>query len=79
MQLRMLSLHNERLSEIVFSEPEKELPERRVFDENSGGSWRLKISSYQYDLFSQPIFSNFNLQVGRGESIGACLLTFRGR
>ncbi|MCP5602909.1 colicin V synthesis protein, partial [Klebsiella pneumoniae] len=25
MQLRMLSLHNERLSEIVFSEPEKEL------------------------------------------------------
>ncbi|MFW8177641.1 colicin V synthesis protein, partial [Klebsiella pneumoniae] len=36
MQLRMLSLHNERLSEIVFSEPEKELPARRVFDENSG-------------------------------------------
>ncbi|WP_264768829.1 ABC transporter transmembrane domain-containing protein, partial [Klebsiella pneumoniae] len=36
MQLRMLSLHNERLSEIAFSEPEKELPSRRVFTENTG-------------------------------------------
>ena len=31
MQLRMLSLHNERLSEIVFTEPESEMPPRRVF------------------------------------------------
>ncbi|HDZ1580879.1 TPA: colicin V synthesis protein, partial [Klebsiella pneumoniae] len=42
MQLRMLSLHNERLSEIVFSEPEKELPARRVFDENSGVKLEIK-------------------------------------
>jgi len=69
MQLRMLSLHNERLSEIVFSEPEKELPARRVFDENSGGKLEIKNLSYQYDPFSQPIFSNFNLQVEPGESI----------
>lgn len=69
MQLRMLSLHNERLSEIVFSEPEKELPERRVFDENSGVKLEIKNLSYQYDPFSQPIFSNFNLQVEPGESI----------
>ncbi|MDV2723405.1 peptidase domain-containing ABC transporter, partial [Klebsiella pneumoniae] len=69
MQLRMLSLHNERLSEIVFSEPEKELPARRVFDENSGVKLEIKNLSYQYDPFSQPIFSNFNLQVEPGESI----------
>ncbi len=56
MQLRMLSLHNERLSEIVFSEPEKELPARRVFDENSGVKLEIKNLSYQYDPFSQPIF-----------------------
>ncbi len=67
--MRMLSLHNERLSEIVFSEPEKELPERRVFDENSGVKLEIKNLSYQYDPFSQPIFSNFNLQVEPGESI----------
>ncbi|WP_330398948.1 ABC transporter transmembrane domain-containing protein, partial [Clostridioides difficile] len=58
LQLRMLSLHNERLSEIVFSEPEKELPARRVFDENSGVKLEIKNLSYQYDPFSQPIFSN---------------------
>ena len=59
MQLRMLSLHNERLSEIVFSEPEKELAVKL----------EIKNLSYQYDPFSQPIFSNFNLQVEPGESI----------
>ncbi len=69
MQLRMLSLHNERLSEIVFSEPEKELPTRRVFPENSGVRLEVKNLSYQYDPFSQPIFSNMNIIVEPGESV----------
>ncbi|WP_117064957.1 ATP-binding cassette domain-containing protein, partial [Klebsiella pneumoniae] len=69
MQLRMLSLHNERLSEIVFSEPEKELPSRRVFAENTGVKLEVKNLSYQYDPFSQPIFSNLNITVEPGESI----------
>lgn len=68
MQLRMLSLHNERLSEIVFSEPEKELPERRVFDENSGVKLEIKNLSYQYDPFSQPIFLTLTCRLSR-ESI----------
>lgn len=69
MQLRMLSLHNERLSEIVFSEPEKELPTRRVFPENAGVRLEVKNLSYQYDPFSQPIFSNMNIVVEPGESV----------
>lgn len=69
MQLRMLSLHNERLSEIVFSEPEKELPSRRVFDENNGVKLEVKNLTYQYDPFSQPIFSGLNLVVEPGESV----------
>ncbi|MDP0875238.1 colicin V synthesis protein, partial [Klebsiella pneumoniae] len=36
MHLRMLSLHNERLSEISFSDPELELTSRRVLTENTG-------------------------------------------
>ncbi len=44
MQLRMLSLHNERLSEIVFSEPEQELPAREVFSADSGAKLEVKIS-----------------------------------
>lgn len=69
MQLRMLSLHNERLSEIVFSEPEKELPSRRVFDENNGVKLEVKNLTYQYDPFSQPIFAGLNIVVEPGESV----------
>lgn len=69
MQLRMLSLHNVRLSEIVFSEPEKELATRRVFPENAGVRLEVKNLSYQYDPFSQPIFSNMNIVVEPGESV----------
>ena len=69
MQTRMLSLHNERLSEIVFTEPETEMPARRVFDHNSAVELQIKNLSYQYDPFSQPIFSNLNLTIAPGESI----------
>lgn len=69
MQTRMLSLHNERLSEIVFTEPEKEMPVRRIFDHNSAVELQVKNLSYQYDPFSQPIFSNLSLTIAPGESI----------
>ena len=69
MQLRMLSLHNERLSEIVFCEPEKSLPLRRVFSEGAGARLEIKNLSYQYDHFSQPIISNLNLNIAPGESV----------
>lgn len=69
MQLRMLSLHNERLSEIVFSEPEKSLPPRRVFSEGTGARLEIKNLSYQYDPFSQPIIANLNLNISPGESV----------
>jgi len=69
MQVRMLSLHNERLSEIVFTEPEAEMPVRRIFEENSAVELQIKNLSYQYDPFSQPIFKNLNLTIAPGESI----------
>jgi len=69
MQLRMLSLHNERLSEIAFNEPEKEMPLRRVFEENHGVKLEVKNLTYQYDPFAQPIFSNLNITVAPGESV----------
>lgn len=69
MQLRMLSLHNERLSEIAFSEPEKDMPTRRIFDKDEGVKLEVKNLSYQYDPFSQPIFSNLNIIIEQGESV----------
>ncbi|MDM4210904.1 peptidase domain-containing ABC transporter [Klebsiella spallanzanii] len=69
MQLRMLSLHNERLSEIVFTEPESEMPSRRVFEQDKGVKLEVKSLSYQYDAFTQPVFSNLNIVVEPGESV----------
>ncbi|MDD9651789.1 peptidase domain-containing ABC transporter [Klebsiella pasteurii] len=69
MQLRMLSLHNERLSEIVFTEPESEMPSRRVFDQDKGVQLEVKNLSYQYDAFTQPVFSSLNIIVEPGESV----------
>ena len=78
MQLRMLSLHNERLSEIVFSEPEKSCLRDAFLLKNTGVKLEVKNLSYQYDPFSQPIFSNLNITVEPGESI-ALVGPFRGR
>ena len=64
MQLKMLSLHNERISEIVYSEPEVDSPLRNVFEENVGVSLEV-----QYDLLSKPVFSNVNISVAAGESV----------
>ena len=59
MQLKMLSLHNERISEIVYSEPEVDSPLRNVFEENVGVSLEVRDLAYQYDLLALLNKSNF--------------------
>lgn len=56
MQLRMLSLHNERLSEIVFSEPEQELPTREVFLQTRVPNWKSKICAINMIRFLSRSF-----------------------
>ena len=41
----------------------------RLFDKNEGVKIEVKNLSYQYDSFSQPIFSNLNITIQRGESV----------
>lgn len=69
MQLKMLSLHNERISEIVYSEPEAESPVRKIFADDIGVSLEVQNLAYQYDRLSKPIFSNVNISVAAGESV----------
>ena len=69
MQLKMLSLHNERISEIVYSEPEAESPVRKIFADDVGVSLDVQNLAYQYDLLSKPVFSNVNISVAAGESV----------
>ncbi|SEK25033.1 ATP-binding cassette, subfamily B, RaxB [Kosakonia sacchari] len=69
MQFKMLSLHNERISEIVFSKPEAESPPRKVFEDSAGVPLQVQDLSYQYDKLTKPVFSNVNISVAAGESV----------
>ncbi|QJT82431.1 peptidase domain-containing ABC transporter [Kosakonia sp. MUSA4] len=69
MQFKMLSLHNERISEIVFSKPEAESPPRKVFADSAGVPLQVQDLSYQYDKLTKPVFSNVNISVAAGESV----------
>lgn len=69
LQLRALSLHNERLSDIVLSEPEKQLPSRPLIPSGTAVSLDIKNLSWQYDNFSQPIIKEVNLHIRAGENV----------
>lgn len=69
MQLRMLSLHNERVSDIIYNDKEIE----RANNPNLVNGKPLSISvddvTYRYDEFSKPIISNLSLSIKAGESV----------
>jgi ATP-binding cassette subfamily B protein RaxB len=69
LQMRLLSLHNERVADIVLSEPEEEMPERRMAKLNEAAEFKAKNISFHYDQLSRPIFSSLNISVSPGESV----------
>jgi ATP-binding cassette subfamily B protein RaxB len=68
-KLRMLTLHNERISDIVFTEPEKENPPQRPFAPGMPVQLEIKNVTFQYDSLTPPIFSGMSLTVNPGESV----------
>lgn len=79
MSFRMLTLHNDRISDIVFTEPEKELPPRWLFPQGTPLSIELKSITYQYDPQTDPIFIGLNIMVGAGESVAIVGPSGRGK
>lgn len=69
LSLRMLSLHNERISDIIFTEAEEESSPRAVFQKGAGIALEVKDLTYQYDALSRPIFQDLNITVQPGESV----------
>lgn len=67
--LRMLSLHNERISDIVFTDAETESAPRQVFPSGTGIAIEVKNLTYQYDALSRPIFKDLNMRIAAGESV----------
>ncbi len=69
MKLRMLTLHNERISDIIFTEPEKESTSRRLFPLGEPVSFEVKDLGFQYDPMTKPIFSDLSFEIAAGESV----------
>lgn len=69
LQLRMMSLHNERIADIALHEKEEKKPELDIVADMSPVSLETTDLSYRYDSQSAPVFSGLYLSVAPGESV----------
>lgn len=69
LQLRMMSLHNERISDIALNEQESVKPDIPVSEKITPVSLEVKSLTFRYDQQSMPVFSELNLTVSSGESV----------
>lgn len=69
LQLRMMSLHNERISDIALNEQESVKPDLPVSEKITPVSLEVKSLTFRYDQQSMPVFSELNLTVSPGESV----------
>lgn len=69
LQLRIISLHNERIADIALHEKEEKKPEIEIVADMGPISLETNGLSYRYDSQSAPIFSALSLSVAPGESV----------
>lgn len=69
LQLRMLSLHNERLADIALTPPEPQQQPRIVIQPNQAASFEVQNLCYAYDAFSTPIIQNLSFVIQACESV----------
>ncbi|RJT45632.1 peptidase domain-containing ABC transporter [Rahnella woolbedingensis] len=69
LQLRMLSLHRDRIADIALTDTEKALPERELLRAGEAASLDVRDLVFQYDSLSAPLINGLNLSVAAGESV----------
>ena len=69
LQLRIMSLHNERIADIALHEKEEKKHEIEIVAHMGPISLETNDLSYRYDSQSAPIFSALSLSVAPGESV----------
>ncbi|HDX3877532.1 TPA: peptidase domain-containing ABC transporter, partial [Escherichia coli] len=69
LQLKIMSLHNERIADIALHEKEEKKPEIEIVAHMGPISLETTDLSYRYDSQSAPIFSALSLSVAPGESV----------
>lgn len=69
LQLRMMSLHNERVADIALHPKDNRKPDLPVRSDQPSASLVTTGLSYRYDDQSPPVFSNLHLSIRAGESV----------
>lgn len=69
LQLRMLSLHRDRIADIALTDTEKSLPERELLHAGEAASLDVRDLVFQYDSLTAPLINGLNLSVTAGESV----------
>ncbi|EAM2866827.1 peptidase domain-containing ABC transporter [Salmonella enterica] len=69
LQLRLMSLHNERISDIALNEQEPEKPDTPMSGDLKPVSLETRFLTYRYDSQSSAIFNNLSISVAPGESV----------
>lgn len=69
LQLRMMSLHNERISDIALHPPEARRTDIEFNATMSPASLEVRNLCFRFDSQSAPIFDEFSIAICRGESV----------
>ena len=69
LQLRMMSLHNERIADIALHDREAKKPDLPAPGAMQPMSLTAEALSFRYDSQSPPVFQAVNLQIAAGESV----------
>ncbi len=69
LQLKMLSLHRDRIADIAQTATEKSLPERELLRAGEAASLDVRDLVFQYDSLTAPLINGLNLSVAAGESV----------
>jgi ATP-binding cassette subfamily B protein RaxB len=69
LQLRMLSLHSDRLSDIVLTEPEAHTHARRLIAQGVAATFEVRDVVFRYDSVSKPVIAGLTMKVAAGESV----------
>ncbi len=69
LQLRMMSLHNERIADIALQEKEQKKTDLKISSDMRPVSLETSELSFRYDSQSDPVFSGLCLSVDSGESV----------
>lgn len=69
LDLKMLNLHTERLTDIVLTDTENDIESKYSFPKDIPVEFELRDIAYQYDNLSKPIFTNINMKIQAGESV----------